>query len=133
MVKIYTDAAFDPSTKQAAAVVHFYHEQQLFQYHLNLEKVMDNHEAEFQAMILALEKLIALQLNSGLCQIFSDSKIVIQSIEKRYVKDIIYRQHLERILELNAQFELQFFQWIPEKENLAADQYAKSILQRMKK
>lgn len=132
MVKIYTDAAFNPKTKQAAIVMHYYQQQQLFQATKTLTDVTDNHEAEFKAMILGIENALENQLSNSLCQFFSDSKIVIQSIEKRYVKEQRYRPFLDSILTLINHFDLVFFQWIPEKENLAADQLAKSVLHKMK-
>lgn len=130
MVKIYTDAAFNPKNQSAAIVVTFQIEHQAYQYSSFIPEISDNHEAEFAAMVLCLTTLCEQELNQKLCQIFSDSKIVIQSIEKQYVKDKRYQPYLQEILALIEQFELIFFNWIPEKQNLAADQLAKSILRK---
>lgn len=128
MVKIYTDAAFDPNKKMATIVTLYHQSNQRFQFSEFVPHIEDNHQAEFKAMILCLEKLIQQQLQDQLCQIYSDSKIVISSIEKEYVKDERYQPYLNKILSLKENFSLIFFNWIPEKQNLAADQLAKSVL-----
>lgn len=128
MVKIYTDAAFDPNRKMAAIATLYHQSNQRFQFSEFVSHIEDNHQAEFKAMILCLEKLIQQQLQYQLCQIYSDSKIVISSIEKKYVKDERYQPYLNKILSLKENFPLIFFNWIPEKQNLAADQLAKSVL-----
>lgn len=128
MVKIYTDAAFDPNKKMAAIVTLYHHSNERFQFSEFIPQIEDNHQAEFKAMILCLEKLIQQQQQEQLCQIYSDSKIVISSIEKEYVKDERYQPYLNKILSLKENFSLIFFNWIPEKQNLAADQLAKSVL-----
>lgn len=128
MVKIYTDAAFEP-TKKMAAIVTLYHQvNERFQFTEFVPQVADNHQAEFKAMVLCLESLMQQQMQEQLCQIYSDSKIVISSIEKQYVKDERYQPYLNKILSLMENFPLIFFNWIPEKQNLAADQLAKSVL-----
>lgn len=91
----------------------------------------DNHRAEFYACIRALEE--ALKLEGTLISLRSDSKIVVSSIEKRYVKNEQYKPLLEQILHLADQFDLFFVKWIPDKENRAADALAREAIYKKQK
>lgn len=86
----------------------------------------DNHRAEFHACIRALQEAILLE--SSIISLRSDSKIVVSSIEKRYVKNEQYKPLLDKILQLADQFELFFVKWIPDKENRAADALAREAI-----
>ena len=86
----------------------------------------DNNRAEFQACIRALEE--ALKLESQFVSLRSDSKIVVSSIEKRYVKNDQFKPLLEQILHLADQFDMFFVKWIPDKENRAADALAREAI-----
>jgi len=86
----------------------------------------DNNRAEFQACIRALEE--ALKLESQFVSLRSDSKIVVSSIEKRYVKNEQFKPLLEQILHLADQFDMFFVKWIPDKENRAADALAREAV-----
>ena len=86
----------------------------------------DNNRAEFQACIRALEE--ALKLESQFVSLRSDSKIVVSSIEKRYVKNEQFKPLLEQILHLVDQFDMFFVKWIPDKENRAADALAREAV-----
>ncbi len=88
----------------------------------------NNHIAEFTALIRGLEE--AMKLNATLISLRSDSKIVVASIEKCYVKNEQFKPLLERALTLIQQFELFFIKWIPEKENRAADALAREAIQK---
>lgn len=87
---------------------------------------LDNHRAEFLALIRALEE--AKKLESNLISVRSDSKIVVSSIEKRYVKSDLYKPLLEKALQLADEFELFFIKWISDKENRAADVLAREAI-----
>lgn len=86
--------------------------------------VMNNHEAEFTALIRGLEK--AIQLNPSMISVRSDSKIVVSSIEKRYAKH--YADFVSRALELIDQIDLFFIKWIPSNQNNAADALARQAI-----
>lgn len=88
----------------------------------------NNHVAEFTALIRGLEE--ANKLNATLISLRSDSKIVVASIEKCYVKNEQFKPLLDRALTLIQQFELFFIKWIPEKENRAADALAREAIQK---
>lgn len=86
----------------------------------------DNHQAEFQAMLRGLQEVA--KLTNGMVSARSDSQIVVQAIEKKYVKNEMYASYVRDILEITDQFDYFFIKWIPEKENRAADALAKEAI-----
>lgn len=90
----------------------------------------NNHLAEFSALIRALEE--AVKLGSSIVSVRSDSKIVVSSIEKQYVKNDEYKPYLEKAITISEQFDLFFIKWIPDKENKAADALAREAILRGK-
>ncbi|KGR79480.1 ribonuclease HI family protein [Ureibacillus manganicus] len=90
----------------------------------------NNHIAEFKALIRGLEE--AKKLNTSIVSVRSDSKIVVASIEKQYVKNEEYKPFLEQALKLTKEFDLFFIKWIPDSENKAADALARQAIQQGK-
>lgn len=88
--------------------------------------MMDNHTAEFHALIKGLNE--AIRLESSLVSIRSDSKIVVSSIEKRYAKH--YSSLVEEALALIDQIDLFFIKWIPDEQNKAADTLARQAIKK---
>ncbi|WP_339198792.1 reverse transcriptase-like protein [Solibacillus sp. FSL R5-0449] len=88
--------------------------------------ITNNHQAEFIALLRGLEE--ALKIGSSFVSMRSDSKIVVSSIDKAYVKNEEFKPYLERALTLIEQFELFFIKWIPDKENKAADVLAREAI-----
>ncbi|AMO85071.1 14.7 kDa ribonuclease H-like protein [Solibacillus isronensis B3W22] len=86
----------------------------------------NNHQAEFTALLRGLEE--ALKIGSSFVSVRSDSKIVVSSIDKAYVKNEDFKPYLEQALSLIEQFDLFFIKWIPEKENKAADVLAREAI-----
>ncbi|MBD8036414.1 ribonuclease HI family protein [Solibacillus sp. A46] len=86
----------------------------------------NNHIAEFTALIRGLEE--ALKIGATFVSMRSDSKIVVSSIEKEYVKNEEFKPFLLEALSLIEQFELYFIKWIPDKENKAADALAREAI-----
>ncbi len=66
----------------------------------------NNHIAEFTALVRGLEE--AQKLGSSLVSIRSDSKIVVASMEKEYVKNEEFKPFLEKALALADTFDLFF-------------------------
>lgn len=87
--------------------------------------IMSNHEAEWKAFIKALEVCVENDFKKALFH--SDSKIIIDSIEKRYVKNILFKNDLAISLQLIDQFDQFFLKWVPSKEN-KADPLAREAL-----
>ncbi|MBM7607532.1 ribonuclease HI [Lysinibacillus composti] len=88
----------------------------------------NNHIAEFTALIRALEE--AKKLSTNLISIRSDSKIVVTSVDKQYVKSEEYKPYLEQALKLAEEFSLFFIKWIPDSQNKAADALAREAIQK---
>ncbi|MDO4775031.1 MAG: ribonuclease HI family protein [Aerococcaceae bacterium] len=128
MYKIYTDAAFNAQTKEAGIAFNAIRNGQQIKQGKYREYVLDNHEAEFQAMLMALEFLQREASTNETIMLHSDSKIVIESLDKRYVKEAQYAIWLDKILVIIDTFNLLFWKWIPDKENKGADQIAREAL-----
>lgn len=88
--------------------------------------VMENHEAEFHALIKALE--ICSKTNASIVSIRSDSSAVVQAVEKQFVRNEKYQLLLDKILHMITGFELFFIKWISAKENKQADILAKKAI-----
>ncbi|MGG2108970.1 ribonuclease HI family protein [Lysinibacillus pakistanensis] len=90
----------------------------------------NNHIAEFTALVRGLEE--AQKLGSSLVSIRSDSKIVVASMEKEYVKNEEFKPFLEKALALADTFDLFFIKWVPDTQNKAADTLARKAIQKEK-
>jgi ribonuclease HI len=100
---------------------------------IKITEVIDdtnNHIAEFHALVRALEEVK--KLKSDFIWMRSDSKIVVASIEKRYVKNEEYKPYLETALTMIDTIPTFFIKWIPDKENRAADALARQAIQTKK-
>lgn len=127
MLEIQIDAAYRPETQEGGlgVILKFQPNIQL-KYYVN--RAEDNHILEFLAMREALNYVIKQGYHQQTLAIYSDSKIVVQSIDKAYVKDALYHPILTEILELMDHISLVFVKWIPEKQNRGADQLARQAL-----
>lgn len=100
MIKINTDAAFNPKTQESGIGIQINHGQQQELIKIHISEVMDNHVAEFLALIGALNYVKThLDINQ-IIMYQSDSKIVIQSIEKKFAKNKEYKKLLDYILKI---------------------------------
>ncbi|MCM3387382.1 RNase H family protein [Ureibacillus chungkukjangi] len=86
----------------------------------------NNHIAEFIALNRALEEVN--KIGSSLISMRSDSKIVVASIEKQYVKNEEYKPYLEKALQLIESNDMFFIKWIPDSQNKAADALAREAI-----
>lgn len=127
MLKLYTDAATKGNPGKSAAGILIVTETQQLQLKEPLA-VMTNHEAEFMAAISGFKKLKELFGKQQTVFFYTDSQIVINSLEKKYSKS--YQPLLDELIHLQADFDLVIFQWLPEKQNQGAHQLA---LQALKK
>ena len=91
----------------------------------------NNHIAEFQALVRGLEE--AIKLGSNLVSMRSDSKIVVSSVEKAYVKSDDFKPLLDRALQLIEEIDLFFIKWIPDNQNKVADALAREAILKHKK
>ncbi len=87
---------------------------------------LTNHEAEFWALIKALE--ICRDHSYSIISVRSDSSLVVDSVEKEFVRNEKYTPLLEAVLQLSKSFDLFFIKWIPARENKKADELAKKAI-----
>ena len=129
MLRIYVDAATKgnpgPSGGGIVIVGDALHEQ----IHVPLGEC-SNHEAEFKVFIKALQLVIEKGLNDQTVLIHSDSKIVVQTIEKQHAKNAMFQPYLHTFQQLESRFLLLLVKWLPESKNKGADTLAKQALQK---
>ena len=125
MIEVYVDGASagDPGLSGAGVFIRGHGTAE--QYSLPLGK-MTNHEAEYHALIKGME--ICQKQDYKVVSFRTDSQLVDQAIEKRFVKNKAFYPLLQQVLELSEQFDLFFIKWIPSKENKVADQLARAAI-----
>lgn len=126
MIEVYTDGASNVNTGLSGAGIFIKAHSKTYEYSLPLGKV-SNHEAEFQAVIKALEICEELFPNEIL-SFRSDSQVVVDVIEKTFTKNKTYEPLLTVILEKASSFPYFFMKWIPSSENIHADKLAKQAI-----
>ena len=129
MLRIYVDAATKGNPGPSAGGIVFVGDNVYKQLHISLG-VCSNHEAEFKIYIYALEWLLDNDMSSETILIHSDSKIVVQTIEKRYAKNPTFVPYLQKFKQLEPLFPLLMTKWIPESHNKGADNLAKQALRK---
>ncbi|PGS48945.1 reverse transcriptase-like protein [Bacillus sp. AFS041924] len=87
---------------------------------------MSNHEAEFHALLIALDYCV--KNNLSIVSFRTDSKIVEESIDKKYSKNDLFIPLLEKSLYLINQLDLFFIKWIPSSSNKVADELARKAI-----
>lgn len=93
--------------------------------------MMSNHEAEFTAMIRALEVCANYGYEHGLA-FQTDSKLLQEAFEKNYVKNETFKPLLAKINRLKEPFPFCFIKWIPKEHNKHADRLAREAIYRQK-
>ncbi|ELK44175.1 ribonuclease HI family protein [Halobacillus sp. ACCC02827] len=126
MIEAYTDAASGGDPGPSAAGVVIKKKNQVYEFPKYLG-TWSNHEAEFLAIIHALEVCVH-HFPDEIISIRSDSKTAVETIEKNFTKNGKFLPLLERIQTLQASFPFVFYKWIPEKQNRNADRVAKQCL-----
>jgi ribonuclease HI len=126
MIEVYTDGASRGNPGVSGCGIYIKAHNQKFEYSLPLGE-MSNHEAEFLAVIKALE--ICLQeFPDEILSFRSDSETVVRVIDRDFTKNKTFQPLLEKIREMTAKFPYFFIKWIPEKENSHADQLARKAI-----
>ena len=132
MLKVYTDAAVAGNPGLAAVGVRILEQGKQQQLTAEIECLCDNHYAEFWAIRFSLQYLKKEHKINDIIFLYSDSKIAIESIRKKYVKRAEYRVILLDILELIEECKFFECEWIPDKENVGSDHLARQALQQLK-
>ncbi|WP_283678731.1 ribonuclease HI family protein [Lentilactobacillus sp. Marseille-Q4993] len=122
MLKLYTDAAVKQSTQKSAAGILIVHEGHQIQ--LSKELVaMDNHTAEFQAAIAGFTELANLKISHDeIILFYSDSKILIDALNKQYAKH--YQEYVDKLIELQSRYQAVVNEWIADNQNKGAHNLA---------
>lgn len=87
-----------------------------------------NHLAEFIALDQALGFVLAIEPTVHMVTVFSDSKVVVDSVQKGFTKNKDYTPLLESIQQKASQFDLFFLNWLTDKQNKAADHLARQAI-----
>lgn len=134
MLKLFVDAAFQPKNKSAGIGIIIQgdnSERNEFKYFI--AEVNDNHEAEFIALWLGLNKIDSDAYDSQFIVMYSDSQIVVDSVEKEYAKKEIYLHWLTKILKQLNKSKGYFINHSNERMNSGVDALAKQALNRQGK
>ncbi|MFC6323275.1 reverse transcriptase-like protein [Companilactobacillus baiquanensis] len=113
MIRLYTDAGLNTNLN-IAAIAYVIRENDKTTTFVEQTPATDNHYLEFLALNKALKKIIEMNL-SDILFIHSDSKILTDSITKRYSKH--YQEILDLILEQLEYFPSYFVKHIADKDN----------------
>nr|WP_321291621.1 ribonuclease HI family protein [uncultured Trichococcus sp.] len=133
MIKLFVDGASTGKEGYAAIGILIVEDGVQEQIGLPLEEQMDNHRAEFEALLYGLRHLKAHNKQDQLVFCYSDSKLVAESIRKKYTKKAELKLLLEEALQELAVFTNLYLKWIPEKENRGADNLARNALHQLTK
>lgn len=126
MIEVYIDGAStgNPGAAGAGVFIKVHGSVEHYSFPLG-EKT--SHEAEFCALIKALE--ICIEKEYKVVSFRTDSKIVEDSIEKRFAKREPFVTLLKEALNyIDNHFELFFIKWIPSKNNATADGLARKAI-----
>lgn len=125
MIEVYIDGASAGNPGPSGAGVFIKGNGQPERYVIPLGN-MENHEAEYHALIKALE--ICIEKGYKMVSFRTDSQAVNRAIEKEYAKNKAYAPLLEKALHLSKQLDLFFIKWIPSSENKVADELARTAI-----
>lgn len=124
MIEVYIDGASAGNPGPSGAGI-FINNNGVVERHSIPLGYMENHEAEYHALIKALEICVA--SNYQVVSFRTDSQAINQAIEKKFAKKK-YGALLYEALKLSDQLELFFVKWIPSIENKSADELARRAI-----
>ncbi|WP_067727141.1 ribonuclease HI family protein [Oceanobacillus damuensis] len=130
MIEVYTDGAANGNPGLSGAGIYIKTNGKSYEYSLPLG-TLTNHEAEFHAIIKALE-ICQETFPNEILSFRSDSKAAVDAIEKAFTKNKSFLPLLESIQEKANDFPYFFIKWIPEKQNNHADFLARKAIQQQK-
>ncbi|MFB1080874.1 reverse transcriptase-like protein [Jeotgalibacillus sp. JSM ZJ347] len=130
MIELYIDGASAGNPGLSGAGIFVKNGHNSLQYSIPLDE-MTNHEAEYEAFIIGLEKCLPYKDQIISCK--TDSQAVYAAVEKRFIKNRKYAHYLPKMTQLLDQFDLFFIKWIPGKENAVADKLAREAIYKQKK
>lgn len=126
MIEVYTDGASSGNPGISGAGIYILANEKTYEFSIPLG-VMSNHEAEFYAVIKALEICVE-QYPKEILSFRSDSKVVVDVIEKNFTKNKQFEPLLAEINKMSKSFPHFFIKWIPGTSNYHADRLAKQAI-----
>lgn len=130
MIKAYVDAASKGKPSINGGGFMLVGEDLYVQESFPLAPTLSNHQAEFASFCALLDYLIANDYQTQTLMIYTDSKILAQTVDKNYTHNSDFQDYLYEIQEKLTQFPLLILQWIPESKNKGADNLARQGLQK---
>ncbi|MDO5456842.1 MAG: ribonuclease HI family protein [Atopococcus tabaci] len=98
-----------------------------------LEGLWDNHQAEFEAILQAMQWLIDHNLTDQMVFLHSDSKTAVDLLHQGTTKNKDFQPYLQAIYELEEYFSYITIDWRSQRHNKGADHLARQALQRARK
>lgn len=131
MVEVYIDGASagNPGPSGAGIFIN-YKDGRVDHFAIPLDE-MSNHEAEYHALIEALK--ICLEKEITAASFRTDSKLIDDAVEKRYVKKEVYNTLLQEALQYIDQLDMFFMKWIPSNQNKNADELSRRAIRNSRK
>ena len=128
MLIVQTDGAFDQKTNTSAIsyIIKDFSSKKVLTSYSGLTNAADNHQAEFLALTKALEYLVNQEMSDNTISIQSDSKGLLDAVNKDYSKH--YPTNIAEITRLLSQFSLYYTKLLKDKDNKAAHQLATTAL-----
>ncbi|WP_147802239.1 reverse transcriptase-like protein [Alkalicoccus halolimnae] len=128
MIQVYTDGASAGNPGPAGAGIFIKRSGNPIKVAFPLPE-MSNHEAEFHACLIALRR--CREEGFLIVSLRTDAKVLVDAVEKRYIKNPLFAPLLKEILEImDTAFDHVFIKWIPASKNGEADKLAKSAIVR---
>ncbi|PTO39000.1 ribonuclease HI [Enterococcus mundtii] len=129
MLKVYIDASTkgNPGPSGGGILLVSDHQQEQLSIPLSFGS---NHQAEFEVFLKTLEILKNRQMTAETILCYSDSKVLVSTIDKNHTSNKDFLPYLEKIQSLLKDFSMLILQWIPESKNKGADNLARQALQR---
>lgn len=128
MIRLTIDASVDVKTGYAGIGCVWLENGEQYQLKHSLTERMDNHLAEFYALHYALNALLEKGREAEwiLCQ--SDSRIVVDSVNKQYHRRDPYKTLLKVCLKQIDKFANFNLVWVPESQTKGADHLARQAM-----
>lgn len=129
MLKVYIDVSTkgNPGPSGGGILLVSDHQQEQLSIPLSFGS---NHQAEFEVFLKTLEILKNRQMTAETILCYSDSKVLVSTIDKNHTSNKDFLPYLEKIQSLLKDFSMLILQWIPESKNKGADNLARQALQR---
>ncbi|WP_071131499.1 ribonuclease HI family protein [Enterococcus timonensis] len=131
MLKIYVDAATKNQSGPSAAGIFFKAEKKTHTYGVTLGE-MTNHEAEFLAVIHGLKILLEQHLEKETIFMYSDSKVVVETWQKKASANPLFQPLWQRLSFLLEKFPDFTLTWQSDKKNAGAHTIAQQTLRKMR-